>query len=129
MTHLRTMMVEELVRRNFSESTRECYIRAVEEFALYFNCSPDKQAAKDAARLPMCGETEERAENEQCGIDEPRGAMDFGRRPPVKHDSRNAGTYCQRTGLRLWHNSFNSDCRKRRRAAALQNASRITDAK
>ncbi len=42
MTHLRTMMVEELVRRNYSENTRECYIRAVEEFALYFNCSPDK---------------------------------------------------------------------------------------
>lgn len=36
------MMVEELVRRNYSESTRECYIRAVEEFAVYFKCPPDK---------------------------------------------------------------------------------------
>jgi site-specific recombinase XerD len=35
-------MIEELVRRNYSESTRECYIRAVKEFALHFNCSPDK---------------------------------------------------------------------------------------
>lgn len=42
MTHLRTMMVEELVRRNYSESTRECYIRAVEEFAVYFKCPPDR---------------------------------------------------------------------------------------
>ena len=42
MTHLRVMMVEELVRRNYSEATRECYIRAVKEFAQYFNCSPDR---------------------------------------------------------------------------------------
>ena len=42
MTHLRTMMIEELVRRNYSEATRECYIRAVKEFARYFNCPPDK---------------------------------------------------------------------------------------
>jgi site-specific recombinase XerD len=36
------MMVEELVRRNYSDATRECYIRAVREFAQHFNCSPDK---------------------------------------------------------------------------------------
>jgi integrase/recombinase XerD len=36
------MMTEELVRRNYSESTRECYIRTIQEFSLYFNCSPDK---------------------------------------------------------------------------------------
>ena len=42
MTHLRTMMVEELVRRNYSESTRECYIRAVKEFAFYLKCPPDR---------------------------------------------------------------------------------------
>jgi integrase/recombinase XerD len=42
MTHLRTIMIEELVRRNYSESTRECYIRAVEEFAVYFKCPPDR---------------------------------------------------------------------------------------
>jgi hypothetical protein len=33
MTHLRTIMIEELVRRNYSESTHECYIRTIEEFA------------------------------------------------------------------------------------------------
>ena len=42
MTHLRTVMIEELVRRNYSERTHECYIRCIEDFALYFNCSPDK---------------------------------------------------------------------------------------
>jgi site-specific recombinase XerD len=42
MTHLRTIMTQELVRRNYSESTRECYIRTIKEFALHFNCAPDK---------------------------------------------------------------------------------------
>jgi integrase/recombinase XerD len=42
MTHLRTIMTEELVRRNYSENTRECYIRTIKEFAAYFNCSPDR---------------------------------------------------------------------------------------
>ena len=42
MTHLRKIMTEELVRRNYSESTRECYIRTIKEFAAYFNCSPDR---------------------------------------------------------------------------------------
>jgi len=42
MTQLRTMTIEELVRRNYSDATRECYIRGINDFALYFNCSPDK---------------------------------------------------------------------------------------
>lgn len=42
MTHLRKMMLEEIERRNFSENTKECYIRAVEEFARYFNRPPDQ---------------------------------------------------------------------------------------
>ena len=42
MTHLRTIMTEELVRRNYSESTRECYIRTIKEFATFFSCSPDR---------------------------------------------------------------------------------------
>ena len=42
MTHLRTMMLEELERRNFAETTKECYIRAVEDFARHFKRPPDQ---------------------------------------------------------------------------------------
>ena len=42
MTHLRKMMLEELQRRNFAESTTEAYIRAVKEFSQYFNIPPDR---------------------------------------------------------------------------------------
>ncbi len=42
MTHLRTMMLEELERRNFAQTTKECYIRAVEDFARYFMRPPDQ---------------------------------------------------------------------------------------
>jgi len=36
------MMLEELQRRNYAETTIETYIRAVKEFSQYFNCSPDR---------------------------------------------------------------------------------------
>jgi integrase/recombinase XerD len=42
MTHLRKIMLEELERHNYSETTKECYIRAVEEFANYFDRPPDR---------------------------------------------------------------------------------------
>ena len=35
MTHLRQRMLDELQRRNYSQSTARCYIHAVEDFAKY----------------------------------------------------------------------------------------------
>lgn len=42
MTHLRKIMLEELERRNYAQTTIDCYIRTVEHFSRYFNCSPDQ---------------------------------------------------------------------------------------
>jgi len=36
------MMLEELQRRNLSKLTAECYLRVVEEFALFYNRQPDQ---------------------------------------------------------------------------------------
>ncbi len=42
MTHLRKMMLEELQRRNYSKHTAEAYIRALRDFAAYYNLPPDR---------------------------------------------------------------------------------------
>ncbi|HEY4051631.1 MAG TPA: site-specific integrase [Acidobacteriaceae bacterium] len=42
MTHLRQLMLDELQRRNYAQSTVRSYLHAVEDFARYFNRSPDR---------------------------------------------------------------------------------------
>ncbi len=42
MTHLRQVMLDELQRRNYSQSTVRSYIYAVEDFAKYFRRSPER---------------------------------------------------------------------------------------
>src|SRR6267142_6710712 len=42
MTRLRKMMLEELQRRNYAETTIRHYLRTVEDFARRFNCPPDR---------------------------------------------------------------------------------------
>ena len=42
MTHLRNMMLEELQRRNYSQSTTRAYVRVVRELAAYFRQPPDR---------------------------------------------------------------------------------------
>ena len=42
MTHLRQLMIEELHRRNFAETTIRSYVHGVEHFSRYFHRSPDQ---------------------------------------------------------------------------------------
>src|SRR5271154_2965174 len=42
MTHLRKMMLEELQRRNYAQSTVVAYISALQEFGQYFGTPPDQ---------------------------------------------------------------------------------------
>jgi site-specific recombinase XerD len=41
-THLRTMMLEELPRRNYSQTTVKAYLKIVESFAKHFHRPPDQ---------------------------------------------------------------------------------------
>ena len=49
MTHLRTMMLEELQRRNYAANTIHAYLRSVEHFSRHFKRSPD-QLTRDHLR-------------------------------------------------------------------------------
>src|SRR3974390_2857333 len=42
MTRLRKMMLDELERRNYSQTTRRAYLLGVEQFAKHFHRSPDQ---------------------------------------------------------------------------------------
>ena len=42
MTQLLNLMLEDIQRRNFTESTSRAYLRIVEDFARYFNRAPDQ---------------------------------------------------------------------------------------
>ena len=47
MTRLRQMMLDELERRNYSQTTRRAYLLGVEQFAKHFHRSPDKLKLTD----------------------------------------------------------------------------------
>jgi site-specific recombinase XerD len=42
MTHLRKKMLEELERRNYAQTTIDCYVQTIEDFARYFRRPPDQ---------------------------------------------------------------------------------------
>ena len=47
MTRLRQMMLDELERRNYSQTTRRAYLMGVEQFATHFHRSPDQLGLDD----------------------------------------------------------------------------------
>src|SRR5271157_1684124 len=51
MTHLRKMMLEELERRNYAQTTTRVYLQTVEDFARYFKRPPD-QLGPEHPRIP-----------------------------------------------------------------------------
>jgi site-specific recombinase XerD len=53
MTQLRQRMLEELQRRNFSETTIETYLRVVEDFARYFGKRPDRLNQDDIRKYQV----------------------------------------------------------------------------
>ena len=61
MTHLRKMMLEELQRRNYAQSTVEAYTRALRDFAKYFQQPPDQLGPEQT------GERTRRLLPRQCG--------------------------------------------------------------
>lgn len=53
MTPLRQRMIEELQRRNYSQSTIESYVFSVKDFAGYFHKSPDLLGAEEVRRYQL----------------------------------------------------------------------------
>jgi len=53
MTPLRTRMLEELLRRNYSECTIDCYIRHVAEFAKYFGRCPTQLGPEEIKQFQL----------------------------------------------------------------------------
>ena len=65
MTRLRQMMLEELERRNYAQTTIADYIRAVKDFAKYFHRSPDQLGSPAHPRVPSLFVPRAKAVSEQ----------------------------------------------------------------
>jgi len=52
-THLRKMMLDELQRRNYAQTTAEAYIHALKEFAGYFRRPPDRLGPKEISHFQL----------------------------------------------------------------------------
>jgi len=52
-TKLRTMVLEELERRNYSQATARTYVGAIAGFAAYFHCSPDQLGPEEIRQYQL----------------------------------------------------------------------------
>ena len=53
MTHLRQLMLDELQRRNYAQSTAEAYIHALREFAAHYHRPPDKLGPREVSEFQL----------------------------------------------------------------------------
>ena len=67
MTHLRKMMLEELQRRNYAETTISSYIRIVEDFSRRFQRPPDRLGPQHIRELHHASVSTPRSSNRTCG--------------------------------------------------------------
>jgi integrase/recombinase XerD len=53
MIHLRKMMLDELQRRNYAQSTADAYVHALKEFAAYYHRRPDQLGPKEISQFQL----------------------------------------------------------------------------
>jgi integrase/recombinase XerD len=52
-THLRQMLLDEIQRRNYAQSTADAYVHALKEFAAYYRRPPDKLGTKEITQFQL----------------------------------------------------------------------------
>jgi integrase/recombinase XerD len=52
-THLRKMLLDELQRRNYAQSTAEAYVRALRDFAAYYRLPPDRLGPEQVRQFQL----------------------------------------------------------------------------
>ncbi len=66
MTHLRQLMLEELRRRNFADSTIRSYLHGVEHFSRYFHRRPDQLGPEHIREYQVALFTKLEVQPEHC---------------------------------------------------------------
>jgi integrase/recombinase XerD len=87
-TRLRKLMLEELQRRNYSESTIRGYLRAVRAFVTHFGKSPDKLGPEELRQYQVYLLREKKLT--------PRGVEARMAAPRFMYVRRSSGTRCAR---------------------------------
>ena len=102
MTHLRQLMLDELQRRNYSQSTTRCYIHAVEDFAKYFHRSPYRLGPDHIRQYQVhlfrdrnCSPEPSKVEARRCGFSSSRRSPGLSSR---SHSISQAQGGCHHTG-------------------------------
>ena len=67
MTHLRKLMLEELQRRNYSQTTVSSYIKIVAAFARHFQRPPDQLGPEEIRAISAASAERAKAGAEQWG--------------------------------------------------------------